>query len=200
MSINPRRCSHHPRQNQNLFEDLEYFLLALMKNRALHELFFQEEYRAQVKLLGCPGDSQTIALLDWLGVLKHMQKAQTVFADDAIMSSWSSWLFYLKGKSRGEHINKSQCICYLMLQYKNVTRNADITSCVLEKFLNFTQCIYRERKKKQVVWWTFCTWPQLRTLLWLRWWSWHSKGGIRFVLHTWLNKIIVAPCLHVAVP
>lgn len=59
MSINPRRCSHHPRQNQNLFEDLEYFLLALMKNRALHELFFQEEYRAQVKLLGCPGDSQT---------------------------------------------------------------------------------------------------------------------------------------------
>lgn len=50
--------------NQNLFEDLEYFLLALMKNRALHELFFQEGYRAQVKLLGCPGDSQTIALLD----------------------------------------------------------------------------------------------------------------------------------------
>lgn len=40
-------------QNQDLFEDLENFLLGLMKNRALHELFSQAEHRAQVRLLTC---------------------------------------------------------------------------------------------------------------------------------------------------
>lgn len=54
-------------QNQDLFEDLENFMLGLMKNRAVHELFSQEEYRAQVKLLGSLGDVQTIALLDLTG-------------------------------------------------------------------------------------------------------------------------------------
>jgi len=54
-------CSH---QNQDLFEDLENFLLGLMKNRALPESFSQGEYRAQVKLLGFLGDAETIVLLD----------------------------------------------------------------------------------------------------------------------------------------